>query len=271
MRFIKGLLFSGMLFGSVDMAQAVVLYADTNGDGVTDTISTGATTNNISIYHPNTGSTTYYNFSPSLVLTIVSAAHNTDGRPGNEVVLYSTSSAYGQAIQIIDDARGTTRQYRMDPFNSSRISIVSMLDTDGLLGDEIVVSVGTGSGPLGELAIRFIDDARNTIRQHTIGSGLTFFEITSVTDTDGRAGAEVVTRIGNSTGTVMRILDDARSTSRQYPLTTLYFTKYFSILGIRNYDGYAGAEVCYAISESGPTFYQMIVDRIGSVVSRSSC
>jgi hypothetical protein len=238
------------------------LYADTNGDGVTDTITTGASSSGapyVKIYHPNTGTTTYYTFGIGLTYFEVVGTTDTNGVAGQEVVVRAGAST-GTAISVIEDRVSTRRQYDFGTGLTS-FGIVSISsNTDGRAGNEIPIYLSSSSGP----SIRIIDDARRTTRQYNFGIGLTYFEITRLTDTNGQGGVEIITRLdANAYTRAIRMIDDTNQTYRQYDTSGYNF----AIYGIRDYDGAAGDEVCYYVTSA----YRMIVDRTGSKVPRSNC
>jgi hypothetical protein len=242
-------------------AYANAMYADTNGDGVTDTITKGSSASGpyVRIDHPNTGVSAYYNFGSGLTIFELVGTTDTDGVAGQEVVV-RTGASTGPSISVIDDRAGWRRQYDFGMALSSFAIVSLSVNTDGRPGNEILVYLHGSSAP----SIRIVDDARRITRQYSFGLGLSYFEITKLTDTNGQGGAEVVTRLDtNASNRSIRIIDDTTQTYRQYGISG----QNFSVLGIRNYDGGGGDELCYYVTNT----YRMIVDRTGSVVSRSNC
>jgi hypothetical protein len=108
--------------------------ADFDGSGYTDslTIKVGG----ISIYHPQTGKSSWYPISGAFAINTVA---DTDGRPGQEVVVVlppSRSSTGG--ISVIHDRDRTTSYYPI----SGDFAISKVADTAGQPGQEIVVVHG---------------------------------------------------------------------------------------------------------------------------------
>ena len=257
------------------ISQAAALYADTNGDGVIDTVvsAVDAYGDYIQIYHPNTGvSNKYYigSISTGLTSSRLVGATDTNGLAGEEVVVLATYTS-GAAVVVIEDAKSTTRSYNFGTGLAS-ISVVSIINnTNGLVGNEIIVRTAS-SGLIPTTSLNVIDDRKGVTRQYAFGTGLTSVKVVRVTDTNGLAGDEIVMQLESSSGIrtiAIQIIDDAKATTRQYNQSNGLQT--FTVQAIRNYDGQAGAEVCYQGSTYYSTYYQMIVDRTGSVVSRSSC
>jgi hypothetical protein len=237
------------------------LFADTNGDGVIDTITKGSSSSGpyVKIDHPNTGASTYYNFGSGLSYFELVGTTDTDGVAGQEVVV-RTGASSGPSISVIDDRAGWRRQYDFGVALSSFAIVSLSVNTDGRAGNEIPVYLYGSNSP----AIRIIDDARRTTRQYDFGVGLSYFEITKLTDTNGQGGVEIVTRLDtNATTRSIRIIDDTAQTYRQYSASG----QNFAVLGIRNYDITAGDELCYYVTGA----YRMIVDRTGGIVPRSNC
>ena len=254
------------------ISHAATLYADTNGDGVTDTItSVGTSTSNyVQIYHPNTGTTSYYNFGSGLTSFGLVGTTDTNGLAGQEVVVRVTST-FNSAIYVIDDAARTTRQYGFGSGLASFTVVSITNNTNGIVGNEIIVRVDSSS-LIPTTALSVIDDRRAVKRQYNFGTGLSSVIVVSITDTNGLVGDEIVVRLESSSlprDVAIQIIDDAKATTRQYNQSNNLTS--FAVLGVRNYDGIAGAEVCYRASTSTYTYHQMIIDRTGSIVSRSSC
>ncbi len=256
------------------ITQAAILYADTNGDGVTDTIASAADTygDYVQIYHPNTGITNkYYIGSVSTGLTslrMVGTA-NTNGLAGQEVVVLATFSSGAQVI-VIDDANAVKRSTSFGSGLAS-ISVVSIINnTNGIVGNEIIVRTETSS-LIPTTSLHVVDDRNRVKRQYSFGTGLSSIKVVAITDTNGLTGDEIVMQLeaSSSRSLAIQIIDDAKATTRQYNQSNNLTL--FTIVGVRDYDGQAGAEVCYRATYSSSTYYQMIVDRIGSVVSRSGC
>jgi hypothetical protein len=247
-----------------EVSQGATLYADTNGDGVTDTITSGQSTSGayfVKIYHPNNGTTTNYNFAAGLTYFEVVGTTDTAGIAGQEVIVRADASGGGPSIYVIEDRNVTRRQYNFSASGITAFGIVSISsNTDGRPGNEIIVYLSNSSYP----SIRIIDDARRITRQYDFGIGLVYFEITRITDTNGTGGVEIITRQDvNASTRAIRIIDDTSQSYRQYSTNG----QNFSILGIRNYDAVVGDEICYYVTSA----YRMIVDRNGTTVSRSNC
>lgn len=311
------ILAAALLFTAFAQSVNAQLFVDTNGDGVTDTVS--ATGFVVKILHPNTGITNSYtvgagfsyfevvgatdtngqagqevvvrtNSSGGIVIhviddvrkvirrytvgagigvtffAIVSIRNDTSGAAGNEVVVQVNDST-GAYIKTVDDVGGTVRGYPVAGVGTTFFAIVGIGNTNGLAGDEIVMQVNGG----GTSSLRILDDARRITRTYPVaGVGTTFFEIVQIIDTDGRTGSEIVMRIAGSVSMNINILDDARGVIRTYPVAG-QGTTLFAIQGIRDYDGIAGAEVCYRVASSTSNAFRMIVDRTQSIVGRSGC
>jgi hypothetical protein len=112
----------------------------------------------------------------------------------------------GSSIDEDTRLKSTRRQYDFGTGLTS-FGIVSLTsNTDGRAGNEIPVYMSSNTGP----RIRIIDDARRTTRQYDFGIGLSYFEITRLTDTNGQGGVEIVTRLDSgSYSRAIRIIDDS--------------------------------------------------------------
>lgn len=241
-------------------ANATILNADADGDGVNDTIETGTSAGApyVKVQRANTGIVNYYTFGVGLSYFELVGTTDTNGVAGQEIVV-RTGSSTGPTITVIEDRVVARRQYDFGVGLAS-FGIVSMSsNTDGRAGNEVVVYL-QGSTP----QVRIIDDARRWTRSYDFGTGLTYFEITRLTDTNGQGGVEIVTRLDtNSSNRYIRIVDDTAQFYRQYPISG----SNYALLDIRNYDGQAGDELCYRVSG----FYYLLVDRTGSSAGRANC
>lgn len=263
---------------SVPCISQAAIYADTNGDGVTDTIFSGADSYGtfIQIDHPNTySSSKYYIGSASTGLVSMSLIGTTDsnGLAGQEVIVLAGFTGKAYQIVIIDDARGEKRATTIGS-NFSHISVKGVSNnTNGLVGNEVIVYTEYGS-PLA-VAVHIVDDRKGVLRSYPVsGSGWTRVTVPGIADTNGLAGAEVIMQLekivsGQIPVVAVGIIDDAKAVTRYYNQSTTLKT--FNIQKIINYDGVVGAEVCYAWTDSYSTYYEMIVDRTGAVVSRTGC
>lgn len=261
-------LFAGVfLLFAPGISQAVTLYADTNGDGVTDTITTGSNSWDyfVQIYHPNTGIKTTYLFGKPYYFEVV-ATSNTNGLPGDEVIVRMTTQT-NNYLSIIDDAKRTKRTYSF-AWDISFFNILSFENnTDGLAGNEIVIHTYSTNST----GMHVVDDARAQTRYYNFGSAAKVNDIPAITDTNGAAGDEIIVEfLGSSTsGPRVGIIEDARAVTRNY--TFGLDLKAFDVLTVRNYDGLAGSEVCYSYATSWSSGYGMIVDRTQQKVSRTGC
>lgn len=238
-----------------------LLYADTNGDGITDTVTTGTSNGApyVKIYHPNDGSSTYYNFGINLTYFEMVGATNTNGIAGQEVIVRTNASG-GPAVSVIEDRIGTRRQYDFG-IGLTSFGIISITsNTDGRAGNEIPVFLAANNN----YAIRVIDDARGYTRQYDFGTGLTYIQVMRVTDTNGRGGAEIITRIeAGPYSRAFRLIDDTAQSYRQYDASGPNFNLY----SVRNYDGIAGDEICYFLSSS----FLLLTDRTQTTSWRANC
>ncbi len=193
---------------------AATYYADTDGDGTADTITTVTSgTTGVRVFHPNTGATKFYTISGGFnVHSIV----DTNGAPGAEIIINRpTGLTSTNGITVIHDRNGTSSNYLYAP--GVPFSINSIADTDGQPGSEIIVDRHAASSLYsGENGISIVNDRTQTKQLYWI---------------DLYAG--------------------------------------FSIRNVTNYDGIAGAEVCY--NTNNPWQYWMIVDRTKSKVYRTAC
>jgi len=111
-------------------AFAATYYADTDGDGTNETITTNV--NNISVFHPRTGQTNYYYYYTTYdIYKIIDA----DGTSGAEIIVV-WSGASGAGIDVIHDRTQQTSTYS---FNGLQFAIYGTADTDGQAGSEIIV------------------------------------------------------------------------------------------------------------------------------------
>ena len=188
---------------------AATYYADTDGDGYTDTITTSGTT--ISIYHPSTGNTATYPYvaeNPSLQVI-----NDTDGLPGSEIIIYwYRQDLTGNGIDVIHDRTGSTSRYVYEGAGTGKDenpSIEAVADTDGLPGKEIIIywyrQDLTGAG------FDVIHDATYTTNRYaSLGTGIS---IQLVRDYDKIAGAEICYHSNSAPNGYGRIADRTRVTS----------------------------------------------------------
>jgi hypothetical protein len=123
---------------------AATYYSDTDGDGYTETITTTSTA--INIYHPRTGSTSSYSYYhgsyPYNESFSISAIADTDGQPGNEIIIVWKAThtwiggptyVDGQGIDVIHAAKQQTSGYALG--NNTSIQLVR--DYEKIAGAEI--------------------------------------------------------------------------------------------------------------------------------------
>lgn len=293
---------------------AAVYYSDTDGDGYTETVTTN--TNNITVFHPRTNSTSTYPLSVSSYA--INKIIDTDGIAGNEIIFIYTD-VYGSGIRVINDKNQVVNQYQiLGTGTGGSFSINSVIDTDSIAGSDIVViytgAYGSGikvindknqvvhqyqilgAGTGGSFAInkiidtdgivgndivvvyadaygsgiKVINDKNQAVNQYQIlgaGAGGSF-AINSIIDTDGILGNEIVVVYASPFGNGTTVIHDSTQTVHQYTLSP---STSFTIMNVINYDGLLGAEICYSWNTGYSSGYSLIIDRTGVVQSRSGC
>ena len=155
------------LFALPGLAFAATYYGDTNGDGVSDTVTT--TTSSIQIYHPNLGTTKTYNISGTFAVYTLS---DTDGVTGLEVVVVRPN-----IITVINDRLASMGNYN---YPSTTYAIHSVSNTNSVVGNEIIVTMPN--------YVNVIHDSNGSISSYPFLG--TTYGINSVADTNGAAGNE---------------------------------------------------------------------------------
>lgn len=263
---IKPLLFGFALLLSPLSAWAATYYGDTDGDGYTDTVTTVHSGNTgISIYHPRTGATRFYSIPGSFSVHSIVDTNGVAG--GDVIVIRPTGNSTTNGISIVHDQNQTMSMFLYNPYTS--FSLHSVVDTDGQAGAELVV-VRYGVGLYAsENGVSVINDRLNGKMQYYYDPNVSY-SIYAIADTDGQPGAEIVVdRHATSLYAYengISIIDDRERVKRLYWLEV---NPGFSINRVANYDGIAGAEVCYNVNN--PLRYWMIIDRTQNRAVRSGC
>lgn len=241
-------LFSIALLVIPQISSASTYYADTDGDGYTETITTTLT--GINVYHPRTGGTMFYAFYN--MTYAVNSIIDTDGLGGQEiVVVFSYGSING--VRIIHDRTSNFYDYNVN----TSFSINRIVDTDGIAGNDVIIVWSNGSLN----GIRVIHDPSRNFYDYGIN---TTFSINSVVDTDGIGGNEIIYTWSNGSLNGIRVIHDRTRATNDYGINST-----FLIQGVRDYDGIAGAEVCYRFTY--PYQYQWIIDRTRTRRSVTNC
>lgn len=111
---------------------------------------------------------------------------DTDGIAGNNIVVVY-ADAYGSGIKVINDVNQVIHQYQILVAGAGgSFAINSIIDTEGILGNEIVVVYASSSGN----GTKVIHDSSQTVHQYAL-SASTSFAIMNVTNYDGILGAEI--------------------------------------------------------------------------------
>ena len=142
-------------------------------------------------------------------------------------------------------------------------------DTDGQPGAEIIVLWARGVGALSSKGIDVIHDRTGVTKEYNYQRSN--FSINSLTDTDGQPGAEIVVLwargVGSLSSNGIDVIHDRTGVTNTYTINT----KKLTINGVRDYNGIAGAEICYSWLLSGRTRYSLIVDRTRTIVATTGC
>lgn len=176
---------------------------DTNGTGGNDIVLIATNASGafwcICVIHDNAGTYSTYRDAPNWASVNIRAVSNTDGTAGNEIVLIATNgSGAFWCVCVIHDNGGSIATYR-DAANWGTVSINSVVDTDGVVGTDVIVVYAKFGGSPG---ISMVHDKVGSWQNYPFPGN---FTIQSVANTDGVAGAEVCSSL--QLGGFIRITD----------------------------------------------------------------
>ena len=191
-------------------AFSYTLNDDFNGDGCTDTATVSGKT--ISIFHPCSNNTQYYNFSGDVA---VNGVYDTDGEPGKEIGV--VNAPY---FEIIDDEGSRKRSYNL----GNNWAINGHYDADGNDGDEIGIVMPNH-------LLFIIDNEQKTNSNYLSWRS---WSINGNYDTDGNDGVE----IGVVTEGYFSLFDLRDYAWRHYGIPGNYFVN-----GAQDIDGKSGKEI----------------------------
>jgi hypothetical protein len=185
---------------------------------------------------------------------------DTDGDGYTDTVTTSTTG-----ITVYHPHTGGSNYYSYS--SASSFAVNSLKDTDGVAGVEIIVvwiQGGTTSG------IDVIHDRTRGTNRYNYGTQA--FSIDTVVDTDGVAGNDIIVvwiQGGTTTITGIDVIHDRTGgTTNRYNYGS---QGTFTILGVRDYDGIPGAEICYRWVYGSYFGYKKIIDRTYTIVTASGC
>ena len=191
----------------------------------------------------------------------VKSVIDTDGQPGDEVVLVASDSQLGlQCACIIRDRDGTYQTY-MEPSWAS-IDINWVEDIDAHPGAEVVLEVRGTNGITQCVCVIHHPDDRFARYSDLLWQTAV---VQMLIDMDGTVGSEIVVIYATD-------LDGGVSTiqDRQQSMKTIAFTgDHPSIQQVGNYDKAPGAELCVLLTNQHR--YELINIRSGEHVKVDSC
>lgn len=179
------------------------------------------------------------------------ATGQTDGLSGDEIIGFDD-----QGLFVIADAQARTSRYHLQPDRAipspySTISFAHVADTDGTMGEEVILSRSDNR-------VVVVNDSRGTVAVHDMSAApnhITTMQIYATTDTDGVAGGEVV--VWRNDNTVVVIHEANGGLKKYYSLPGL-----FQFAGLANTDTEPGAEI---IITQNNFVISMISDRVGQL------
>ena len=181
----------------------IAAVADTDGNAGADVVL--VTTNSsgafwcVCVIHDRIGTYSTYRDSANWSSVTVRAVTDTDGTVGSDIVLLATNSSGAfWCVCVIHDRTGGFVTYR-DFSNWGTVSINSVVDTNGVVGAEVIVIFAKVGGSPGISMIR----DRNGNWQNYFFPGN--FTVRTVQNTDGQPGAEVCSSL--QLGGFIRITD----------------------------------------------------------------
>jgi hypothetical protein len=159
------------------------LYADVDGDGYTDQISLSGYT--VIVFHPHTGLTSRYEHQ-NLVALSISYSADTDGVPGEEIILLLTQAyTLTRIVEVIHDRTGACNTYEYPGIVG--LSISDVVDTDGIAGDEMIILYTKAY-----TTAKAVDVIHDTTRsRNTYDFGVVAGLSIDVANYDGVEGAEI--------------------------------------------------------------------------------
>jgi hypothetical protein len=165
------------------------IYADTDGDQIPEHIAICDRTK-VCINHPLSNSTNIYS-QPSWAGVYLTAVVDTDGEPGEEVIVLATNRD-GQlaCICLVHDSTGTVETYS-NPFWYSA-SIVSITDTDGEPGEDIVFIAHDEQGAFACICV--VHDQQHDYKVYADPAWATV-RIEWIEDTDAQPGKEIIAEV----------------------------------------------------------------------------
>lgn len=153
----------------------------------------------ICVIHDHTGTYSTYRDSANWSSVTIKGVSDTDGNVGGDIVLIATNSSGAfWCICVIHDKIGSFATYR-DTSNWGTVSINSIVDTDGVIGSDIIAVYAKFGGSPG---ISIVHDKIGGWHNYVFPGN---FTIQTVTNSDGQPGAEVCSSL--QLGGFIRITD----------------------------------------------------------------
>jgi len=225
-------------------------YADLDGDGYLDEIDLSGFT--VAVFHPRTSTTNYYEH-PDLVDISISNIANTDGTPGNSIiVLYTKAYTLTKGVEVIHDRTGVRNTYEYP--GATALSISSLADTDGTPGQKIITLASEPS----QVSIDVIHDGQATRNSYPYPD-TTGLSIAKVVNTDGMPGNEIVVLYtkASTTAKAIDVIHDRTGVRNtyEYPGATA-----LSISYLADTDGTPGQKIITLASEPSQVSIDVIHD-----------
>lgn len=216
----------------------------------------------ICVIHDQVGSFSSYKDPSNWSSVSINTVTDTDGNTGGDIVLIATNSSGAfWCICVIHDRTGTYSTYR-DSANWSSVTISGVSDTDGNVGNDIVLIATNSSGAFWCVCI--IHDRVGSFVNYRDASNWGTVSINSVVDTNGVVGNDVIVVYAKFEGSPgISIVHDRIGTWLNH-----IFPGNFTIQTVSNTDGQPGAEVCSSLQLGG---FIRITDRLSIQQNVSGC
>ena len=193
---------------------------------------------------------------------IIRAIDDVNSSTGNEIVIMYPNDNY---LWVINHSNNTLTNYIVN----SNPSSFTLIDTDGAAGKDIVL----GYDSLGLVTIVSTNPIKTPyVRDYhkNYGTNTTRDRIYGFTDTDGKAGSEIILYSTSGSSSLYVIRDASNPWSygeeRSFNLNGSY--QIFNIT--KNRDGQAGNDICYKNTNSSSTYYSLNTNS-GSITPTPNC
>jgi len=242
----------------VEYSGVELLYADVDGNGVSDRIERCGT--GICVYprdHEGHEGPVHSYTSGDWKLSSIEQVHNLDEQPGDELIIRAIDATGRIACLCVIRDRGQTLVPFTDPAWQD-IIVDSIQETDAHTGKEIIILAKNDQGRFHCLCV--LHFSTGTIQSYS-SVNWSIVSILAYEDTDGRTGKEIIVEVQDKEGTAVCI---CIVRDRETAITTYGDARSgtYQLYGVLDTDGYDGAEIVLHVRGADSMAVHVIHDRM---------